>query len=50
MDGVTDCSELTVQSSTLDQHENSEVASDPAITNWTELAVSASIVCPKADV
>ena len=29
---------------------NLEIASDPAITDWTDLAILASIVCPKADV
>ena len=50
MDGVASCSELSMQAFTTDQPGNSEVASDSAITSWTELAVPASIVCPKADV
>ena len=43
IDGVASCSRL-------DQDETLEFASDPAITHWTELAVPASTVCPKADV
>ena len=50
IDGVPSCNELAMQSFKPDQPGNSEVASDSAITNWTEPAVSASIVCPKANV
>ena len=50
MAGVASCTEQTMQSFTLDQHESREVASDSAITNWTELAVPANVVYTKADV
>ena len=39
-----------MQSFMLDQGGNPEVASDSAITDWTELAVPANIVYAKADV
>ena len=48
--GVASCTEQTMQSFLLDQDGNPEVAADLAITNWTELAVPATVVYTKADV
>ena len=50
MAGVADCAELTMHSFTNDQNGISEVASDSAITHWTELAVPVNVMYTKVDV
>ena len=44
MPGVASYTETTIQPFTCDQHESPELASDSAITNWTALAVPATVV------